>query len=193
MPDTRERILDAARALLEEHPERPPSVRVVAARAGIGASTLRYHFPSQRDLLDALVGDLFTRTYPDHRLHDRTVPPAERLAECVRGMLAPIGHGEQARTVMHQLAGTVLAPGVGAETSAGMERLAAGSRERVVSWLEVLAAEGAVPAGDLTRRALLLLTVVDGLALNRAMPGGRLTVEQEETVLADAVTAALAP
>lgn len=191
MSDTRERILAAARELLHEHPEVHPSVRAVAARAGIGASTLRYHFPSQRVLLDELMRDAFERTYPDQDIRDASRPAAERLSACVRVLLDPVGHGEQARMAMQQLASAVLAPGLGPEASEGMERITVTARARVVSWLAVLAAEGALPGEDLERRARLLLVVVDGLSLNRALPGGRLDEEQEEQVIADAVAAAL--
>lgn len=152
---------------------------------------LRYHFPSQCVLLEELMRDAVERTYPDQDIRDASLPAAERLSACVRGLLVPVGHGEQARTAMRQLASAVLAPGLGPEASEGMERITVTARARVVSWLAVLAEEGALPGEDLERRARLLLVVVDGLSLNRALPGGRLDEEQEEQVIADTVAAAL--
>ena len=43
-----EQILEAARSVIAESGVAALSVRTVAARAGIGASTLRYHFPTLR-------------------------------------------------------------------------------------------------------------------------------------------------
>lgn len=57
------------------------SVRAVAARAGIGASTMRYWFPSQEALSTAIAQSALTLELRDERITDQPLPPAERLAE----------------------------------------------------------------------------------------------------------------
>jgi len=49
-PGTRERLLDAARGLIEEEGYGGASVAAIAERAGVAAGTLYRHFPSKADL-----------------------------------------------------------------------------------------------------------------------------------------------
>lgn len=49
-PPTRERLLQAARAVVEEHGYGGASVAAIAARAGVANGTLYRHFPSKADL-----------------------------------------------------------------------------------------------------------------------------------------------
>lgn len=191
MSATRERILEATNQILTEDPESRPSVRAVASRAGIGASTLRYYFPTQRELFDAVLQQSFARHYPDGRIRETTVPAAVRLRKCLETLLAPVGRGEQAREVMRGIMRTFLEPAQGQDAAAAMARLSEAARARVVSWLEILEDEGALVHGDNRRRADLLLTVIDGLSLGRALPGDELTPQQESAVLNDTVEAVL--
>ena len=55
MSSTRERILQAARALLEQDGDAVPSMSAVARAAGISRQALYLHFPDQAALLVALV------------------------------------------------------------------------------------------------------------------------------------------
>lgn len=102
MSSTRERIVDAAEALITEDPDTRPSVRTVAARAGIGASTLRHYFPSQRALMDEVVSRALGRQYSDEAMHDPSVPAHRRLLTCAENLLEPIGHGAGARDLWRQ-------------------------------------------------------------------------------------------
>lgn len=164
---TRDRIIEAAHAILSEGESRP-SVRAVAARAGIGASTLRHHFPSQRHLLDAVVDLRYARVLTDGRIHDRSIAPVQRLTECLSQVLGPIGEGAQARQLWRQVWETFIDADPQMDTVyAAMARSA---RDRIVGWLRILAIEGVVVDEHLEARADHLLTVVNGLALQRALP-----------------------
>ena len=65
MGDTRERIVAAAKRIVVAGSGAKPSVRTVAAEAGVGASTLRYYFPTQRALLDAVLESVYAEALPD--------------------------------------------------------------------------------------------------------------------------------
>lgn len=65
-------------------------------------------------------------------------------------------------------------------------------RRRVEYWLTVLANEGAIPDdGDNTRRARFLLTVVNGLGLERALPAEDSILQSEADTLYSAVDCVL--
>ncbi|MFN3590582.1 MAG: TetR/AcrR family transcriptional regulator [Thermaurantiacus sp.] len=58
---TRRRILDAAILCLAEEGYKRLSTSAVAARAGLSRAAMLYHFPSRRDLVEALVWHLIRR------------------------------------------------------------------------------------------------------------------------------------
>ncbi|GAA1621583.1 hypothetical protein GCM10009733_017700 [Nonomuraea maheshkhaliensis] len=167
-----------------------PSVRAVAARAGVGASTLRHHFRTQHDLVDAVLESMYRQALPDERIHDVSVPADIRLTECLSGLLTPVGSPEQAREMWRQLFRTFV-DSEQREAGAGYAALVRHARNRVESWLEVLEAEGALPAGDRAFRAIYLATVVDGLAVARALPEDEAVSHYEAAILRAAVNAVL--
>jgi AcrR family transcriptional regulator len=57
---TRDRLLEAAAALLAESTNREVSTRAICDRAGVQAPTLYHHFGNKQGLLDAVVADRFT-------------------------------------------------------------------------------------------------------------------------------------
>src|SRR5690349_3594692 len=73
------------------------SVRADAARAGVSTGSLRFHFPTQRELKDAVLARIYTHVFPDSPIHDRSLPARDRLVGCLRQVLAPAGVGAQAR------------------------------------------------------------------------------------------------
>ncbi|WP_338661832.1 TetR/AcrR family transcriptional regulator [Pararoseomonas sp. SCSIO 73927] len=186
-PTTRDRILHASIALVQEGKERRLSVRAVAARAGVGMGTLRYHFPTQRELLDAVFSSLYEEALPDGRIRDATVPADERLLECCRHMLNPIDVGDRARDVWSDLYHAFIAPGAAADHRAGYVELRRQALRRVQSWLSVLVEEGALSRGDNIARSQFLLTVLDGLALQRALPSESALLDLETAVLKAAI------
>jgi AcrR family transcriptional regulator len=190
MSDTRAKIISAATEILMDGTDSRPSVRTVAARAGVGASTLRHHFRTQRELVDAVLESIYREAMPDERIGDASVPADVRLAECLSSLLTPVGSPEQAREMWRQLFRTFIDSD---QRTAGPRyaALVRHTRQRVESWLAVLEAEGALPAGDRALRAHYLITVVDGLAVGRTLPDEAQDPRNEATILRAAVHAVL--
>ncbi len=189
--DTRSKILIAAATMLAEDPTARLSVRAVAARAGVSTGSLRHFFPTQQELIDTVVEGLQTLDMPDDPMAETERDPAERLVACLQVLLSSTGTGASARrnwTSLHDAYVAAPVPEDAAHTFAAMERLAIG---RVARWLAVLQGEGAMEEGDLEGRARFLLTVVNGLALERAMPAARSRLAHETGSLRLAVAAVL--
>jgi AcrR family transcriptional regulator len=190
MSGTRARIIAAAKEILIDGTASRPSVRAVAARAGVGASTLRHHFRTQHDLVDAVMESIYRTAMPDLRIGDASVPADVRLAECLSSLLTPIGSPDQASDMWRQLFRTF----VDSDQRAGWPAYTALVRhtsDRVESWLATLEQEGALPAGDRPLRARYLLIVLDGLAVARTLPGTALAPQDEATILRAAASAVL--
>ena len=191
MIDTRTKIVAAARDLVLDGSASGPSVRAVAARAGVGASTLRHYFPTQPELMEAVMVAVYADAMPDERIGDASVPAGERLVECLTNLLTPVGSAEQARELWRHLFRTFVDSDRQPGADAGYAVVARHSRQRVESWLAILETQGSLSAGDNTTRARYLLTVVDGLAINRALPDDGLSAETESVILRAAVEAVL--
>lgn len=189
---TRDRILHAALTMFGENPGAKLSVRAVAARAGVSTGSLRFHFPTQRELIDEVLRIVYEVIAPDDPIHDDALSPRERLLACLRQVLAPSGVGEQARratTLLHQ---TFIEPELTDELrDAYLANERAGQR-RVEHWLSVLGDDGSLPPGDDVRRARFLNTVLTGLALERALPSDESILEAETNTLTLAVDAVFA-
>jgi AcrR family transcriptional regulator len=185
---TRERILEAATAMMREGADRL-SVRAVATRAGVGASTLRHHFPTQRDLLNAALTSTFETAMPDDRIRDTSVPARERLRECLWRLLEPFGTVDEARAVWEDLLRAFSGSDAKPEARAGYQVLVSQAEQRVGAWLAILEAEGELPPGDTARRTHFLLTVVDGLSIERALPGRPTQLDDAAATLSFAVDA----
>ncbi|GAA4689492.1 hypothetical protein GCM10023226_29190 [Nocardioides nanhaiensis] len=192
---TRDRILVAAATMLGEDPTARLSVRGVAARAGVSVGSLRHFFPTQRQLLDTVVAGLAALELPDDPLADRSRSASDRLLTALQLVLAEVGAGEQARRHVSSLHAAYVAspPGEDAEHAFhALERLSLG---RIEGWLAGLREEGvALREGvdDVETAARFLLTVLNGLALERALPGAPARVAGEEVALRIAVEAVLA-
>lgn len=184
---TRDRILAAASELARG--EKPLTVRGVAARAGVGMGTLRHHFPTQRALLDAVLASVYEVAMPDERIRDTTLPAAERLLECLRPMLAGAGIGDAARATLGDVYRSFVAPEASEESRAGYAVLHRQAARRVQSWLSILVEEGALDPGDNSARAEFLIVVVNGLALQRALPSAVAPLDLENSVLRTAIGA----
>lgn len=185
---TRDRIISSATAMMQEGAPRL-SVRAVAARADVGASTLRHHFRTQRDLMNATLTATYDAAMPDERIRDTSVPPRERLRECIWRLLEPFGTPAEAREVWTNLLHTFAQAEADSNTRAGYELLVAQAERRVGAWLAILEEEGALSPGDNAKRTDLLLTVVDGLSIARALPPSDTRLEDEATTLGFAVDA----
>ncbi|MGO1921033.1 MAG: TetR/AcrR family transcriptional regulator [Microbacterium sp.] len=186
--NTRDRIIAAATEMMQEGAPRL-SVRAVAARAGVGASTLRHHFPTQRDLINAALTATYDAAMPDERIRDTSIPPRERLVECVRRLLDPFGNPTQAREVWTNLLGMFADAESDPKIRAGYALLVDQAERRVRAWLAILEDEGVLPPGDNARRTDFLLTVVDGLSITRALPPDETRLEDEIATLGFTVDA----
>ncbi|NJC24273.1 AcrR family transcriptional regulator [Arthrobacter pigmenti] len=184
---TRERILVAAMTMFGENPGTKLSVRSVAARAGVSTGSLRYHFPTQRALQDAVLATIYDVVLPDDGIHDESTPARERLLGCLRQVLAPAGVGKQAREATSKVFHTFIDPEPNGETRAAYFAIAGEAQRRTEYWLTVLASEGAIAEGDNTRRARFLLTVLNGLSLERALPADESILASETSTLRAAV------
>lgn len=163
------------------------SVRAVARRAGVGMGTLRYHFPSQRALLDAVFSSLYDQALPDEHIRDAAIPSEERLLECCRHFLDPVGMGHRAREVWADIFRTFIVPDASPDHRAGYLELRRHSLGRVQSWLSILVQEGSLCPGDNELRARYLLAVLDGLALQRALPPDATDLGSEFQVMRAAI------
>lgn len=175
--DRREQILDAAQELLAEGGFAAVSVRAVAARAGIGASTMRYWFPSQESLSAAIARRALSVELGDGRIAEADLPAADRLTGCMSQFLPPadtdgrtaLGPARAWFTLAQSALGADATP-VGRAMYSGMVEA---SYAAVRRWLGLLVDEGALTA-DVPTAALALLTRVDGLMLGLLSPGSPL-------------------
>ncbi|MFC8840820.1 TetR/AcrR family transcriptional regulator [Streptomyces griseoincarnatus] len=168
--DTRERILKAAAEMIAEDVTAKLSVRAVAARAGVSTGSLRFHFPTQRALQDSLLARIYGHLLPGDPIQDRSLPPRERLLNCLRQVLALTGTNEEARAAWGATYRAFIEPEPTEPVRAAYLGLEREAERRVEHWLAVLVEEGALPPGDHTCNVRFLLTVLNGLSFERAMP-----------------------
>jgi AcrR family transcriptional regulator len=188
---SRDKILLAAMELFGEDPATRLSVRAVASRAGVSTGSLRYHFPTQRELQDEVLTRIYDLVVPDDRIHDRSISARDRLVGCLRQVLAGVGVGEQAREASRKVVEEFIAPEPTEEIRAAYLAIEREARRRVEYWLTVLTKEGALPEGDNTRRVSFLLTVVNGLGIERALPTEDAILQSETDTLYTAVDCVL--
>ncbi|MDT8912096.1 TetR/AcrR family transcriptional regulator [Amycolatopsis sp. PS_44_ISF1] len=192
-PSSREKVLVAAIEMLSENPGATLSVRAVAARAGVSTGSLRFHFPTQRALQDEVLRQLYDVIAPAEHIHDRHVPARDRLADCLRQILAPLGVGSSAREAFRILHEQFVAPEPTEQVREAYLAIEQETRRRVEFWLAVLTQEGALAEGDHSRAVTFLLTVLNGLSLGRALPSAEPVLQAENDTLYLAVDSVLRP
>lgn len=170
MVDRREQIVQAARGLLAEGGLSALSVRSTAARAGIGASTLRHYFPTQQALFDTVVSASFNAHLDDLRITDRHAPAADRLLECLAQFLPPSDAETGQLVNWLSMYSAALGPERTDQASRALASLTALGRQRVTAWLTVLQEQGELRHPDVDRHVTLLLTHLDGLSLALFVP-----------------------
>lgn len=185
---TRDRIIAATTEMMQEGAPRL-SVRAVAARAGVGASTLRHHFPTQRDLINAALTATYDAAMPDDHIRDTSIPPRDRLRECLWRLLDPLSTPTKSREVWTGLLQMFAEAEGNPRARAGYDAVIEQAERRVRAWLAILEEEGVLAPGDNARRADFLLTFVDGLSIARALPASEQRLEEETKTLAFAVDA----
>ncbi|MEO3814777.1 TetR/AcrR family transcriptional regulator [Sphaerisporangium sp. B11E5] len=159
--ETRQRLMDAAVALIGEAGWGGVTTRAVAGRAGVNPGLLHYHFASVGDLLEAASAD-FTRRVLDDLV--RRLGEQPDVSRGVEWLLGELGRYPGTDPVSLVVAETFLAAG----RSPGLrERLAAQLgefRAGVAAWLR-----GHGHGADADAAATLLAAVADGLVLHRAL------------------------
>lgn len=191
--DTRERILAAAADIISEDGVTAKlSVRTIAARVGVSTGSLRHHFPTQQELRDAVMKRVYDWMLPTTDILDSTIPARDRLVACLRQVLAPAGLGAEARAAMTTVTSSFITAEQTdqvRETYLGIER---DGQRRIEEWLRVLGDETGLPAADdIPRLARFLSTVLDGIALERALPAEDSLPQMETQTLYLAADAAL--
>lgn len=186
--ETREKIVAAAADLVREGGA-VMSVRAVAARAGVGASTLRYYFPTQKALFETVLTAVYDEALPDERMRDAAISPRDRLIESLWQLLEPVGVPSVAREVWDTIYRTFIGPEATDDARKGYRVLVGQAEQRVVAWLVILEAEGALAPGDNLQRTRFLLTVLDGLSIERALPMDETQLVAERATLGMAVDA----
>lgn len=189
MVDRRLQIVQAAQSVIAQEGLGALSVRTTAARAGIGASTLRHYFPTQQALFDAVVSDSFNAQLDDLRIADAQVPATDRLLECLAQFLPP-SDAEIAQLLNWLTMYTAaLGPDRTDQGARALSSLTNLGRQRVVAWLEVLGEQGSLRHPDVERHASLLLAHLDGLCLALLSPDAGPSVQQALEQLRDLISA----
>ncbi len=188
---TRERILKAAAEMIAEDATTTLSVRAVAARAGVSTGSLRFHFPTQRALRDEVLTRIYQHFIPDDPIRDSSRPARDRLVDCLRQVLAAAGVGDEARKAWGAVYQQFIAPESSAKVRTAYRAYERVSADRVEYWLGVLADEGALPREDFAPKVRFLLTVLNGLSMQRALPSGESVLRAETETLYAAADAVL--
>lgn len=90
-------LLDAARALLSQHPDQIPSLADVAQHAGLARSSAYSYFKSRTDMFDALVTDTFPRWAAYVGKHmDAATTPGQKILTYVEANLQLVARGDHA-------------------------------------------------------------------------------------------------
>lgn len=189
---TRERILAAAADIIaEDGITAKLSVRAIAARVGVSTGSLRHHFPTQQALRDEVMRRAYDWMLPDTDIHNSTLPARDRLVECLRQVLATARAGSEAREAMTAVSTAFIVADQNEQVRETYLAIQRDGQRRTEDWLRVLADEGGIPnRGDIPRFARFLCTVLDGIALERALPAEDSLAQLETQTLyvaADAV------
>lgn len=184
---TRSKIVQAAVEMVSGDVTTNLSVRKVAEQARVSVGSLRYHFPTQQSLHDEVMKQVYSTILSDDPIHDRSVPARDRLVSCLRQVLAPIGVGAQARAEWRKVFDAFMPSEASEQVDAAHTAAVREGRRRVEHWLAVLTEEGTLPNGDNQHRARFLATVLNGLAVERALPADDSLLEAETAALYTAV------
>lgn len=191
MNETQQKILHAAREIIAEGAASGPTVRAVAARAGVGASTLRYYYPTQQALFEAISEVAFDSQAILEHMRDTAIPARQRLANCLSRHLPPVPAGAPARQFWSMAINGLTAAEKEATSRKYAESMTAQAREEVAAWLDLLHEEDALRESPTRHHVHFLWSVVDGLLIGRIAAEGHLNEEEERAVIDQAVAAVL--
>ncbi|WP_231973997.1 TetR/AcrR family transcriptional regulator [Pseudonocardia sp. HH130630-07] len=191
MRSTRSKIVEAAVEMVARDVTTSLSVRKVAEQAQVSVGSLRYHFPTQQSLHDEVMKRVYSTILSDDPIRDRSVPARDRLVSCLRQVLAPIGVGTQARAQWRKVFDAFMPSESSEQVDAAHAAVVSEGRRRVEYWLAVLTEEGELPDGDNPHHTRFLCTILNGLAVERALPAEDSLLEAETAALYTAVDCVL--
>lgn len=191
--ERKQRILAAAAEVFAASGPEHLSVRRVAEVAGIGMGTLRYHFPRQKDLHNAVVLKLVDDAIEDFGIFDAQQPAARRLEECVRQFIPSGDEPAHLLDVWFGMYRVGLDPNGSPFAREFLEVSAGRARERMRQWLTQLAGEGLIPSAEVDYHAHRLLVLVNGICLELLTPGSELTVHSAQQLVSRATRATFVP
>jgi AcrR family transcriptional regulator len=154
-------ILDAAICVFCEHGYDGLTVEGVAARAGVGKTTIYRRYPSKADLIMTAVARAQSGfvPYPD------TGSLREDLLEFARGFVGMITHPQVGRTIPMTLAAKERSP----EIAASLERLVTDRRELTYEAIRRGITRGELPVG--TDPSLIADVITGGLFMRVYVTG----------------------
>ena len=173
----REEILEVALQLVQREGIGALSVRGVATAAGIGATTLRHHFPSQAELYRADADRLVGETLDDLDIEDTTLDPAQRLTACLLQFLPRPDTQELALGSWFDLYRLALGPDPIPAVRTILQSGHNSAAESLRGWLRVLSRQGHLAEADVDVHVARCLALVDGLHLNLLLDPDRVDLE----------------
>jgi AcrR family transcriptional regulator len=201
---TRDDILEAAVSLVLTEGGAGATVRAVAAKAGVGATTLRHYFPTQYDLHCAVADRLVPLALDDLHIADPRRAPSDRLFDCLVQFLPHAQENVPALRSWLELYRTSMAP-EGDRSPAvprgepqggnGIRAVVVHARRqssaRIERWLTQLATEGHLPGAKVSTVAAQALALVDGLNLSLLLDADTVDLERARDTLRDFVRSAV--
>ena len=185
----KEEIVQAARELLLGEGESRFSVRGVAQKVGIGASTLRYYFPAQEDLLRAVADDLIAehsaQLIGDCDIANTSRPAIERFVECLEQYVPKDGDFKLA---MDQWMKVQIAASKQEEERArvALEATMDFNHQTIKRWVEILQRPDSGPAAleqwDADDAARFVTVLLNGLLMSLSL-GDYLSIEAAHQLL----------
>lgn len=174
-PGRRAQILAAARALALREGVSALTVRAVSTEAGIGVGTLRHHFPTQRELVGAVVAQLVTEELDESIVLDRAVPPGDRLVHGVLQFLPDSLDETGGLDRWFAFYTAALSSSSPEHTRLVLSGAVTAAHERMRRWLGVLAEDGLLDAGDVEDASAGLIALLNGLMLEALTPASPVT------------------
>lgn len=181
--DRRESILEAAASIADSVGLDAVTVRATAVKAGVGIGTLRHHFPTQKDLFDAIVVRRVDTVIDDSVVLDESAAMADRVASMIEQFIP----AELDKPASLNLWFSTYSSALGPKPNTGSQRLlaaaAARSHEHMRRWLRHFAAEGFVNPRDVDDVANTIIALIVGITLESLTPGTPTTIQGGRTML----------
>lgn len=152
------------------------TVRAVSAAAGVGVGTLRHYFPSQQELVDAVVAEMVENMLDESVVMDPGLAPEDRLAHAVLQFLPKSIADSRQLDAWFAFYVSALSATPSDHARRVLEASVATSHEHMRRWLEVLAGEGVVRVSSVADTSSALIALINGLTLEALTPGSPVTV-----------------